>query len=124
MVLFEIIGVILVAINIYEPISNFAKAGINVPIIGFGAGLAKGAIKAAQEQGFIGVFNGELVEGSMTTSEVFTGTIKFSSSNLGNLPKTWARVSGPILAAHPAVFVICVNMEISKGPVACPLTAT
>ena len=44
LVLFELIGVFLMAVGIYEPISNFAKAGINTPIIGFGAGLARGAI--------------------------------------------------------------------------------
>lgn len=60
LVLFELIGVFLTAIGIYEPISNFAKAGINVPIIGFGAGLARGAIEAVKTQGLLGVFTGGL----------------------------------------------------------------
>lgn len=60
LVLFELIGAFLVAIGVFEPISNFAKAGINVPIIGFGAGLAKGAIEAAKTQGLLGVFTGGL----------------------------------------------------------------
>lgn len=60
LVLFEMIGVFLTAIGIYEPISAFAKAGINVPIIGFGASLAKGAINAVKAQGFLGVFTGGL----------------------------------------------------------------
>lgn len=60
LVLFEIIGVFLAAIGVYEPISNFAKAGINVPIIGFGASLAKGAINAVKAQGLLGVFTGGL----------------------------------------------------------------
>ncbi|MDY2696534.1 MAG: SpoVA/SpoVAEb family sporulation membrane protein [Eubacteriales bacterium] len=58
LVLFEMIGVFLAAIGIYEPISAFAKAGINVPIIGFGASLAKGAINAVKAQGILGVFTG------------------------------------------------------------------
>ena len=60
LVLFELIGTFLVAIGIFEPISDFAKAGINVPIIGFGAGLAKGAIEAVKTQGLLGVFTGGL----------------------------------------------------------------
>lgn len=60
LVLFEMIGAFLAAIGIYEPISAFAKAGINVPIVGFGASLAKGAINAVKAQGLLGVFTGGL----------------------------------------------------------------
>ena len=60
LVLFEMIGAFLAGIGIYEPISAFAKAGINVPIIGFGASLAKGAINAVKAQGILGVFTGGL----------------------------------------------------------------
>lgn len=60
LVLFELIGVFLQAIGIYEPISAFCKAGINVPIIGFGASLAKGAINAVKTQNFLGIFTGGL----------------------------------------------------------------
>lgn len=60
LVLFEMIGAFLAAIGIYEPISAFAKAGINVPIVGFGASLAKGAINAVKAQGILGVFTGGL----------------------------------------------------------------
>ena len=41
-----------------------------------------------------------------TSDEV---TVSNWLKNLGSLPRTWARVSGPILAAQPAVFVICVR---------------
>lgn len=60
LVLFLIIGMILEALNIYAPFREFAKAGASVPIIGFGATLARGAITAAQESGFIGIFTGGL----------------------------------------------------------------
>jgi len=36
-------------------------------------------------------------------------TRTFGSWNAGRLRNTSARVSGPILAAHPALSVICVN---------------
>lgn len=60
LVLFELIGVVLEACQIFDPISEFCKAGINVPIIGFGASLARGAINAVKTRGILGVFTGGL----------------------------------------------------------------
>ncbi len=60
LVTFVLIGVALEAFGIFDPISNFARAGINVPIIGFGASLAKGAIGAVKSRGLIGAFTGGL----------------------------------------------------------------
>jgi stage V sporulation protein AE len=60
LVMFVLIGVALQAVGIFDPISQFAGAGINVPIIGFGASLAKGAIGAVKSSGLIGVFTGGL----------------------------------------------------------------
>ena len=60
LVLFLIIGMILEVFNIYAPFKEFAKAGATVPIIGFGANLARGAIMAAEEKGIIGIFTGGL----------------------------------------------------------------
>lgn len=60
LVLFELIGVLLQAVMLFEPIKEFAKAGITVPIIGFGANLAKGAMDAVKQFGILGIFNGGL----------------------------------------------------------------
>lgn len=60
LVAFVLIGVLLQAFGIFDPISEFAKAGINVPIIGFGASLAKGAISATKAKGLLGAFTGGL----------------------------------------------------------------
>lgn len=60
LVTFVIIGVLLQAFGIFDPISEFARAGINVPIIGFGASLAKGVISAVRSKGLIGAFTGGL----------------------------------------------------------------
>jgi len=60
LVLFELIGVFLQAIAIFDPIKEFAKAGITVPIIGFGASLARGAMEGVKKFGLLGVFNGGL----------------------------------------------------------------
>ncbi len=60
LVLFVVIGAILEALGLYEPIVNFAGAGALVPITGFGRSLAKGAVDAIKTQGFLGVFTGGL----------------------------------------------------------------
>ena len=60
LVLFELIGVFLQAVMLFEPIKNFANAGITIPIIGFGASLAKGAIDGIKKYGILGIFNGGL----------------------------------------------------------------
>lgn len=60
LVLFELIGVFLQAINIFEPVKALAKSGITVPIVGFGASLAKGAIEGVQKYGILGLFSGGL----------------------------------------------------------------
>lgn len=60
LVLFELIGVALAGFGIWDPLASFAKSGISVPIIGFGASLAKGVIGAVKSKGLIGVFTGGL----------------------------------------------------------------
>lgn len=60
LVIFLLIGVALQTVGLYEPISKFAKAGINVPIIGFGASLAKGTMAAVEAKGILGIFSGGL----------------------------------------------------------------
>ncbi len=60
LVIFLLLGVVMETIGIYKPINEFAQAGISVPITGFGASLAKGAIEMAQKIGFVGAFAGGL----------------------------------------------------------------
>lgn len=60
LVLFELIGVLLQAVMLFDPIKEFAKSGITVPIIGFGASLARGAMEGVKKYGFLGIFNGGL----------------------------------------------------------------
>lgn len=61
LVIFLIAGIVLETIGIYKPINEFAQAGISVPIIGFGASLARGSIEMARQIGFIGAFAGGLI---------------------------------------------------------------
>lgn len=60
LVLFLTLGVVLQTLGVYPYFKDFAKAGATVPIIGFGATLAKGAIEGAKKAGFLGVLQGGL----------------------------------------------------------------
>lgn len=60
LVSYVVIGVVLSAIGIYEPLSEFAGAGASVPLTGFGHTLAKGVKEAVGEKGFLGIFTGGL----------------------------------------------------------------
>ena len=60
LVSYVVIGVILGAIGIYEPLAEFAGAGATVPLTGFGYNLAKGVKEAVNESGLLGAFIGGL----------------------------------------------------------------
>ena len=60
LVLFVTIGAVLGGLGIYKYLIDFAGCGATVPLTGFGANLAKGAIEGVQEQGLLGAFIGGL----------------------------------------------------------------
>ena len=60
LVSYVVIGVVLGAIGIYQPIVDFAGAGATVPLTGFGNTLAKGVKESVGEDGFIGILTGGL----------------------------------------------------------------
>lgn len=60
LVFYVVIGVILSALGLYQPIAEFSGAGASVPLTGFGNTLAKGVKKAVQSEGFMGIFTGGL----------------------------------------------------------------
>ena len=60
LVLFVVLGVILTALGLYEPLVEFGGAGATVPLTGFGYSLAKGVMKEVDNLGFLGIFTGGL----------------------------------------------------------------
>ena len=58
LVSFVVIGVVLGALGLYQPLIDFAGAGATVPLTGFGAALAKGVREAVRDHGFMGVIIG------------------------------------------------------------------
>lgn len=60
LVVYVVAGVLLGGVGLYEPILNTVGAGISLPLIGFGGGLAKGVKEAIDEFGLIGILKGPL----------------------------------------------------------------
>ena len=60
LVSYVVIGVILGAVGLYEPLVNFAGAGATTPLTGFGYLISKGVRKAVEEKGLMGALTGGL----------------------------------------------------------------
>lgn len=57
---YVVAGVILGAVGLYQPLADFAGAGANTPLTGFGNLIAKGVKKAVEEKGLLGALTGGL----------------------------------------------------------------
>ena len=68
MVLLVCSGAVLSFIGIFEPIMEFAGAGISVPLLGFGNVLMKGIKEAVNQEGFLGLFTGGFKAGAVGCS--------------------------------------------------------
>lgn len=73
LVSFVLLGIVLEATTAYDYIYGVAQAGISVPIVGFGASLAKGAISAVRTKGILGIFTGglEATAGGIAAAVIF-----------------------------------------------------
>ena len=59
-----VFGVFLEAITLYDPIKEIFGCGISVPLVGFGAVLAKGVREAILKEGALGILTGGLTAGA------------------------------------------------------------
>lgn len=76
LVTYVVLGVVLSAVGIYEPLAEFAGAGATVPLTGFGHNLAKGVREAVAEDGILGAFTGGLkASAGGITAAVLSGLI-------------------------------------------------
>ncbi len=64
LVLYVVTGVVLGAVGVFEPLEKFAGAGATVPLLGFGATLAKGTAEAISKEGWMGILTGPLTAGA------------------------------------------------------------
>lgn len=64
LVIYVSFGVLIFALGLYEPMQKIFGAGVSVPLIGFGANIAKGVREAVEKDGLIGVLTGGLTSSS------------------------------------------------------------
>ena len=76
LVVFVTVGVILGAVNIYDVVIKYGKAGGSIPLPGFGYSLVKSVMKEVDKEGLIGAFTGG-VKGTAggITAAVFFGYV-------------------------------------------------
>lgn len=71
---FVVAGVVLGSVGLYSYVEDFAGAGATVPLLGFGAMLAKGVKEAVAADGLLGVLTGPLSAASAgITAAVIAG---------------------------------------------------
>lgn len=76
LVLYVTAGVVLGALQLYEPLIELAGCGATVPLTGFGALLSKGVMEAVKEKGLLGAFTGGLAASAGgVTAAIFFGYI-------------------------------------------------
>lgn len=76
LVSFVVIGVVLGALGVYQPLIDRAGCGASLPLLGFGANLAKGTKEAIAEKGLLGVLDGPLASASVgIMAAVMSGVI-------------------------------------------------
>ena len=70
---YVVVGVLLGALGLYEPLVEWGGAGATVPLTGFGYNLAKGVREAVAQQGWLGIFTGGLTAsaGGIAAAVVF-----------------------------------------------------
>ena len=64
LVLYVCLGVLIYAIGAFDPLKEIFGAGVTLPLIGFGANIAKGVKEAVDNQGIFGCLTGGLSSSS------------------------------------------------------------
>ena len=68
LVIYVVLGTVLGAVGLYQPLVDFAGCGASVPLTGFGNVLASGVIKAVDSEGLLGAFSGGLTASAVGIS--------------------------------------------------------
>ena len=68
LVIYVVLGVVLGALGLYEPLYRFAGAGASVPLVGFGGAVARGVREAVEKSGALGILTGGLTAAAGGTS--------------------------------------------------------
>ena len=74
LVLYVVVGVVLGALGLYQPLVDWGGAGATIPLTGFGNTLAKGVKEAVGKDGLLGAMTGGLkASAGGITAAVFFG---------------------------------------------------
>lgn len=68
MVLLVCSGAVLSFLGIFQPLQEYAGAGVSVPLLGFGNVLMKGVREAVDKEGLLGIFSGGFKSGAVGCS--------------------------------------------------------
>lgn len=76
LVSFVVLGVVLGAFGLYQPLVDFAGGGASVPLLGFGNLIAKGTLEAVREKGLLGALSGGLTSAAAgIAASIFFGLL-------------------------------------------------
>lgn len=64
LVLYVCLGVLIFGVGLYTPLEETFGTGVSLPLIGFGANIARGVKEAIDEKGAIGILSGGLTASS------------------------------------------------------------
>ena len=84
---FVVLGVLLGAVGLYQPLVDFAGAGATTPLTGFGFNISKGVREAVDEKGLLGALTGGLTAAAGGTAAAlcfgFLAALLFKSKPKG-----------------------------------------
>ena len=76
LVVYVVVGVVLGALGLYQPLVDWGGAGATIPLTGFGNTLAKGVKEAVGKDGLLGALTGGLkASAGGITAAIFFGLI-------------------------------------------------
>lgn len=71
---YVVLGVVIGAVGLYAPLFEVAGCGASLPLIGFGANVAKGVREAVDKEGLFGILSGAFSAASIgCTVSLFMG---------------------------------------------------
>ena len=65
LVLFVCFGVLVYGVGLYDPLFELFGTGVSVPLLGFGANIARGVKEAIESDGAIGILSGGLTSSAV-----------------------------------------------------------
>ena len=106
LVIYVVLGVVLGAVGVFEPLADLAGCGITVPLIGFGGNVARGVREAVSETGLLGALTG----GLSAASDGAVGDVLLSATLLDLI--TYEFLKNKLGRQHKDVF--CIHEHLGR----------